>query len=521
LNRARAALIPLVLGLFLTSVAQGAETAADPAAGTAVPAGGALAVSRCPEPKMAKLPGKRKVGSTVVVRASGVTVGTQWLLRIDGRDWAAGNADSDRIRYEGKLVDFGLRARKMDVELVLANEACENSPWKLTRKVGYAGRFNGALTDPNAPKPQQTQRPASQDPTPQATATPDPTPTGGQSPKVVVPKPVKPVKIQPLEAPTNGRVWVTPTDVTAHSNDKPKNPKLPRAEFEVDDAQSTNALVGLGILFVVIATATGVGLILLNKKDQAMDSALEEGRLPSHLDTTDLGNLGLSEAGEAVVKKGAVPSLLAADAIAPVLAEEAPEPGTSVADGTAAEEDIPGHVEPDHIASEPGDVPVPVAGAEHSHMPGPPPVESVGDENINSFLEERAPTPAEVPSTAEPHPTAESAEALAAAAAAADLDNAADEQVPAPDQNGSQDQFDQVVTEMLDDSTVQQELRGIVAEAREEALRQGVPVDRDGILSELERVTASAHLSGPAREKLMQRFEQIVSEELDRVPQAH
>ncbi len=107
-----------------------------------------------------------------------------------------------------------------------------------------------------------------------------------------------------------------------------------------------------------------------------------------------------------------------------MLAEGAPEPGEPGGAEEAPTEVIPGHVEPDHIASEPGDVPVPVAGAEHSHFPAPPPVESLGEENINSFLEERAPTPEEVPPAAEPHETPESADALAEAADVADRDNA-------------------------------------------------------------------------------------------------
>jgi len=494
----------------MTSVAHGATTVVDPAAGT-------QAVSSCPEPKMAKLPRKKQVGSKVVVKASGVTVGAQWLLRIDGHDWAAGNADSDKIRYEGQLSDFGLRPRKLDVELVLANESCENSPWKLTRKIGYAGRFNGALTDPNAPKQPATQTPAQ---------TPDTAANGANpgavtpaAPKLVIPKPVKPKKIEPLTVPTDGRIWVTPTDITAHSTDQPKNPKLPRAELKVDDAQSTSALVGLGVMFIAIAIAIGVGLVFLNRKDMAGDAAAEEGRLPSHLDTSDIGNLSLSAAGTEVVKQGPVPvSLFAADATAPVLAEEAPEQ-------EAPTEAIPGHVEPDHIASEPGDVPVPVAGAEHSYAPVPPPVESLGEEyNVNSFLEERAPTEEEVPSAAEPHHTAESADALHAAAAAADRDNAAMAANPAngqaPAQNGSEEGFDKIVAEMLEDGALQQELRGIVAEAREDAARAGVPVDRDAIINELDRVTSAVNLSGPARDKLMARFDEIVSEELLRVPQA-
>ncbi len=402
---------------------------------------------------MAKLPRKKQVGSKVVVKASGVTVGTQWLLRIDGHDWAAGTADSDKIRYEGQMSDFGLRPRKLDVELVLANESCENSPWKLTRKIGYAGRFNGALTDPNAPKQPATQTPAQ---TPATTGTgANPGAATPAPPKLVIPKPVKPKKIEPLTVPTDGRIWVTPTDITAHSTDQPKNPKLPRAELKVDNAQSTSALVGLGIMFIAIAIAIGLGLVFLNRKDMAGDVAAEEGRLPTHLDTSDIGNLSLSAAGAEVVKQGPVPvSLLDADATAPVLAEEAPEQ-------EAPTEVVPDRVAPDHIASEPGDVPVPVAGAEHFYAPLPPPVEGMPDEyNVNAFLEERAPTEEEVPSAAEPHHTAESESELHAAAAAADRDTAAIAAEDAADDvandvaaanghatgpNGSREDFDKIV----------------------------------------------------------------------------
>ncbi len=92
------------------------------------------------------------------------------------------------------MVDFGLRPRKVEVDMVLANEACENSPWKLTRKVGYAGRYNGALTDPNAPKQPAAETPAPQTPDDSScrsgggnTATPTSPqaghPQGGQAPE--------------------------------------------------------------------------------------------------------------------------------------------------------------------------------------------------------------------------------------------------------------------------------------------------------------------------------------------------
>jgi hypothetical protein len=73
---------------------------------------------------------------------------------------------------------------------------------------------------------------------------------------------------------------------------------------------------------------------------------------------------------------------------------------------------------------------------------------------------------------------------------------------------------------MLDDAAVQEELRNIVAEARDDASRQGLPVDSDAIIAELDRVTSAAPLSPPSRERLMTRFQEIVSEELERVPQA-
>jgi hypothetical protein len=529
LNRARVAFVPLVVALFAASAAQGQTVPADPAA----PPDGTQSASGCPEPKMAKLPRKRKVDAPFNVKAASVAANTQWLLRIDGHDWAAGTSEANgTINYEVKMVDFGLRPRKVKVDLVLANESCDNSPWKLTRKVGYAGRYNGKLTPPQQPGQQTNQTPS--------TSTPVPTPAPAATtpaPKIkpFIPPPVKIKKVKPLQAPVNGRVWVTPTDVTAHSTEKPKNPRLPRAELVIDDAQSTNAIVGLGILFVVIAVAIAVGLLVLNKKDTAADVATEEGRLPTHLDTSDIGNLGISPAGAEVVRQGAVPKSLFDDAAtAPVLGEETPPVEESaLADEEPTEVVVPAHAEPGHIASEPGDVPVPLAGEEPQHAPLPPPVEGVPPNNIRTFLDEKGPTEADVPSVAEPHHDAATAGELAAAAAAADADIAAQAQdaqpqpaepgaaQPAGANGASDDPFDQMVQAMLDDVGVQNELRSIVAEARDDAIRQGQPVDRDGILAELDRVTQGNDLSPHLRDKLMSRFEQIVHEELDQVPQAH
>jgi len=525
--RARAALFSLLLALFAASAAN-AQVATTP-----VPQ---QAASTCQEPKMAKLPAKRKVDQSFKVTTNNVAPGTQWLLRIGGFDWAAGTAESDTVVWEVQMGDFGDKARKVKVEMVLANEACQNSPWKVVQKIGYPGyKTTQTKADPNSGQSQET--PATSSPTPNRGNGQAQTPAS----KTPVVKPQKVKPFRPLRAPTDGRVWVTPADVNAHSNEKFKNPKIPRAEIAVDQAQSENALYGLSILFVVIALVTAISLIVLNKKDLSANVAIEEGRLPTHLDTRDIGPLELSAAAAQVLQKGAIPaSVLEADATAPVLGEQTQEDDERAAElpteEVAAHAAPDHHTEPDHIAAEPGDVPVPVAGAEESHMPAPPPVQDLGDAAVRPFLEEDEATDTEVPSTAEPHSTAVSAGALHQAAEQADADiadgaaaahdqngtaAAHDQNGAAHDQNGAANQFDEMVQAMLADSSVNDELRGIVAQARKDALEQGLPVNRDALISELERVTASAHLPGPSRDKLMARFEQIVSEELQQVSQPH
>jgi hypothetical protein len=88
--------------------------------------------------------------------------------------------------------------------------------------------------------------------------------------------------------------------------------------------------------------------------------------------------------------------------------------------------------------------------------------------------------------------------------------------------NGGDEELQLVFEKLLDDAAVQEELRGIIAEAREQAQRNGVAVDRSQIIAALDRVTDGAGgLADPVREKLMSRFEQIVDEELGRVSEVH
>jgi hypothetical protein len=490
---------------------------------------------------MAKLPKQRQMGKPFSVRANDVAPGTQWLLRVGGYDWATGTAEGTSIRRQVDMGDFGSSQRKLKVELVLANEACENTPWKLTRKIGYLPPKASAPAAP-APRAEKRAQPRPQSqPTPPAVTPRVRTPKGLGSlklPKTPAVSTTKP-KIAPLlKAPSNGRTWLTPTEVTSHSNEEFKDPKLPRTALEADSALSTPALGALGGLFLLIAAVTAITLFVLNKKDAAADASIEEGRLPSHLDTSDIGSFGLSEAGVAVVQQGGVPSsLLAEEAAAPVLDERADAALEQIDESVPEEEptEVVGHVPPDHIASAPGDVPVPVAGTPVSTGPMPPPIENLGEDATRPFLEEPQPEASEVPPLAEPQPGTATAGALAAAAAAAEesTDDGAAPSEPEHEASRAEgagngrheaaptDHLNEVIGAMLEDGSVQNELRSIVAEARDDALRQGMPVDRSSIISELERVTSSAPLSPPAREQLMSRFEQIVSEELERVPQPH
>jgi hypothetical protein len=73
---------------------------------------------------------------------------------------------------------------------------------------------------------------------------------------------------------------------------------------------------------------------------------------------------------------------------------------------------------------------------------------------------------------------------------------------------------------MLNEAGVHAELEGILADARAEAARQGIRMDPDLMLQALcQEMNGSATLSDPARSELLTKFQEIIAEESQKVPQ--
>jgi hypothetical protein len=169
------------------------------------------------------------------------------------------------------------------IDVVIWSEACENSPWKLTKKIRYK-----AVGHPATPTPPANQ-PAASAPGKSATPTPTPAPTPAPKP-VKPPKPAKPFnpvstlpKLPPKGPSLKLRTWMTPLDGGSRLTQPPVGPKLSRIEQKSEKAKSSAALVGLAVLFVVVAGIGALSLTLLRRRE---DFKLEEafGVLPQHLE---------------------------------------------------------------------------------------------------------------------------------------------------------------------------------------------------------------------------------------------
>ena len=172
--------------------------------------------------------------------------------------------------------------------MVVANDACENSPWKLKQTMGY--RPPVAQTPALTPAQTQTQTQAQTQTQTQA-QTPAPTPA-----PVSAPKPVKPVVPKapavPREPPKDARAWITPKDQLSRTEEKALQPAadaIPRLERKTEKANSNVALFGLGGVFILIGGISAIAWTRFRRYDDAQlaqllstDGKIE--KLPSMLD---------------------------------------------------------------------------------------------------------------------------------------------------------------------------------------------------------------------------------------------
>ena len=286
----------------------------------------------------------------VPMNLSGVTPGTEYLLKVNGKEVKQGIADTDTVSRKFRMPNLGDKRRDARLVVVLANDACANSPWKLKQKMRYRPLEPPPATEPTPPvsQPETTPTPT---PTPQATPTPTPTP----APKLTTPKPVKPkvqtpakpslptpptaiTPVTPLTPAPDARAWTTPIDPYAKGSEAAPQPPVSTnpADRATEDANSTAALIGLLGIFVVLGGLGAVAWTRFRRYDDEQLATLlnPDGKLPAMLDgqAVDLGADGMSAAqAESQVMAGGLGvggSRMAMPAAAAAAAAAAAKPGT-------------------------------------------------------------------------------------------------------------------------------------------------------------------------------------------------
>jgi hypothetical protein len=576
-TRMRAGLTLLISAAFLTMGTQAsAALLRQTATGTTGVTGAQQAVT-CPKPKLKGLP-KRELftNATVKFKLTNMTVGAAYVIKAGDSEVLGGSATEATMKHEFLLPDQGTKDRKTTITAIVDAESCENAPWKLEKKIRYH-----AVTAPATP----TTPAAPATPVPPAAVTPSkPTPT-----PTPTPTPVKPAKLPkpitqrlPDFGPKPGqRAWLTPIDSGSRMDQRIAPPALGRLERKADDASSTTALVGLGIVFALFGISTVGALMIFRRRDEIQFERalgqqlkhLEEGDPAITFAGDDPSTEPISAAEQAPFAPPAADGLPVADAPA----EEALPAAALVAGPPAEHPPAEAQTEalPEPAATDEGDTEhrshveaelqrvlddaglqaelkrilaearsegerqgiaidtdlmlqalvEEIQGSTELSDPARAQLRTKFDQIIAEEAE-RVPAAALVNEPPAEHPPAEAeTEAL--------VNEPPDEHAPAEAQpeavpepaatNGANTEHrshvEAELQRVLDDSGVKAELDGILAEARSEAERQGIAIDTDLMLQALvEEINGSTELSDPARAQLRSKFEQIIADEAQRVP---
>ena len=435
---------------------------------------GAQAAQACTEPVLQDTFPYATAGQLVPLGLTGVTPGTEYLVKVNGREVKQGVAESDVVQRKFRMPKLGDKRRDARVVVVLANDGCENSPWKMKQELGYR---------PPPAQPKATQEPATPpapqpQPQPQQ-SNPAPAPTPAPAISSPAPTPVKPVQTKPFipkqpagavgEPSQDARAWLVPMDVYSRSSEAPPQPPRDPLDRKTEDANSTAALIGLAGLFILVSGIASLAWTRFRRYDDEQLSALlnPEGKLPALLDdkAADLGTAGMT---------GAAGAIAAADA------DRATE---DKADRTRADE---------------------IAATQAQMTPRP----AVPATNIKAPIV----PPAGIPSASTPangngsHVNGTNGAHVANGAHAANGGNGA--------ASSYRQEVESELQRILNEAGLDTELEGILTDARAEAERQGVPMDSDLMLRALTDETGgSAKLSDSAKGELKQRFQRIAAEE--------
>jgi hypothetical protein len=493
------------------------------------------------------------------------------------------------------------------VEVVIANDACENSPWKLVEKMTYVP---APQPTPQAQPPVTNPAPA---PTPQANASPAPpsapappaapsitAPTRQPAVPKTTPKAAPPALGAPttLEPPKEGRTWLTPLDPYERADNRP--PKLNKASLARTDqpsevANSNAALIGLLGIFLLMVGTGAIGWTRFRRyDDQRLEEIMNpEGKLPTHLDpnatdmagqqgkkarkfglprrrkaalpTADAPTPAPAAAGKAAKPKKATTTAVTAGGRQGPLAHLSDEERASMSEEELAEEKakvkterkierkrgdrarrkapLP-HFDPTAPGADAAAAAEAAAAVARGPMSGKRPQSDDGateTKKSRRWLRRRSrrpqpdPVAPEAPQVAPEAPQV--ADTQAPQVADTQAPQVADTQAPqgtngkpppgavpppaAPPANGRpmnrysyRKEVESELQRILDDAGLHAEVDGILADAKEEAQRQGVPIDSELMLKVLcDETNGAAKLSDSAKGELESRFKRIVAEE--------
>jgi hypothetical protein len=264
---------------------------------------GAQAAQACTEPTLGDLPARGQEKKLVRFKLTGLTPGSEYLLKVNGRERKSGIAATGDVSRRFRMPALGDSNRRVRVEVVVANDGCETSPWKLEEKMTYRPAPEPQLPKAQpqpvptpapepAPSPSPSPPPAPDPPSPPSgtDSTPAPQPAVPKSvPKPVVPAPAAPAAPLATQPPREGKAWITPLDPYQKGDDAPlklNKASLARTEQPSEIANSTAALIGLGGIFLLMVGGGAIGWSRFRRYDDDRLQVLEnpDGKLPTHLD---------------------------------------------------------------------------------------------------------------------------------------------------------------------------------------------------------------------------------------------
>jgi hypothetical protein len=292
-TRVRVGLTLLVLAAFLGTGAQASFGLPDPAADTAAGTTGAQAPTTsqapttCQTPRLKGLPKNPKfTNATIHFKLTNVIPGSAYIVRAGETEVTAGTALGSTEKNQFLLPDQGTKDKKIFITAIVDVEGCENAPWKVQKPI----RYHAVTAPAPAPAPAATApaAPVAGAPVPPVPATPAkvvPTPNPIKPPKVE--KPIT-QRVPDFGPPPSRRAWLTPTDSGARLDQKLTEPKLSRLDQKADKANSSNALIGLGIVAALFAISTVGGFMAFRHKDEVEFEAAMTEQL-KHLEEGDPG----------------------------------------------------------------------------------------------------------------------------------------------------------------------------------------------------------------------------------------